>query len=77
MGCCMLFYKTWIFLGAKAHTQMHGIMLTNFHNKLHTFHVIHHFLTDNEVDGVSFLNLEENNILLMLVKLEWLENSSL
>lgn len=72
----MLFYKTWIFLGAEAHTQMHGIMLTNFHNKLHTSRDTP-FLTNNEVDGLSFLNLEENNILLMLVKLEWLENSSL
>lgn len=28
--------------------------------------MIHHFLTDNEVDGLSFLNLEEKDIFLML-----------
>lgn len=32
----------------------------------YTLHVIYHFLTDNEVDGLSFLNLEEKDIFLML-----------
>lgn len=32
----------------------------------YTLHVIYHFLTDIEVDGLSFLNLEEKDIFLML-----------
>lgn len=32
----------------------------------YTLHVIYHFSTDNEVDGLSFLNLEEKDIFLML-----------